>query len=405
MAPLPSTFHITQVVQEFSRAGGVETVAYELHRNWEAAGIACDILAATIAPDVDPAVPVRFALPPGLSNRIPTRGRWRYLGRSALVPSFTLAATAALRLGRRRGGWAENAVILSHGDSLVADVIVLHAINAASLAQKRRDGQWRWALNPMHLWVKGRDRVMLSGQRARRYVAVSRRVRDELVDYHHVSPDRIVVIPNGTDLDRYTPDGPGAGLRAQFGIPEASPLLLFVGHEFARKGLSFLIASLTQPGCGEAHVVAVGDGDAAAYASLAEASGVGDRVHFTGPRSDMPTLYRDADAFVFPTAYETFSLVCLEAMACGVPVFATPVGGVEDYLQDGHNGRVISRDGSAIAGVLGPLLADKTALHRLGQGARATALDYSWQHVATRYSEMLKEVWGEKYATSRPPSA
>ncbi len=399
----PPSFRITQVVQEFSRAGGVETVAFELHRCWQAAGVPSDILAATIDPDLADTAPVRFALPPRISRRISTRGRWRYLGRSALVPSFTLAAWAAIRLGQRPGGWAENTVILSHGDSLVADVIVLHAINAASLAQKRRDGQWRWTLNPIHLWVEGRDRVMLRGQRARRYVAVSRRVRDELVSYHGVPADRIVVIPNGADLERYTPDGPGAGLRAQFSIPAASPLLLFAGHEFARKGLSFLIAALTQPGCSEAHVVAVGDGDIAAYASLAEASGVAERVHFTGQRNDMPQIYRDADAFVLPTAYETFSLVCLEAMACGVPVFATPVGGVEDYLQDGQNGRVIPRDGAVIASVLGPLLANKAALAQLSAGARATASGYGWQDVAKRYRDLLWEVWGEKNGAAQSP--
>ena len=58
----------------------------------------------------------------------------------------------------------------------------------------------------------------------------------------------------------------------------------------------------------------------------------------------MTAFYSAADAFLLPSAYETFSLVCMEAMACGVPVFATLVGGIEDYLQDGVNGMAVPRD-------------------------------------------------------------
>ncbi len=292
---LPPGLRVVQVVQEFSREGGAETVAFELQRCWAAAGMPTEVLAATIGRGLDPAAagPVRFALPRSLAARIPTRGRWRYAGRSLLVPGFTLAASALLRRGQRRGGWAEGAVVLSHGDCFVADVIVLHAVNAANLAQKRRDGQWRWALNPMHLWVEGRDRRMLRGLRARRYVAVSRRVVDELALHHGVPRERVRVIPNGTDIERFTPDGTRGAVRAEFAIPDTAPLLLFVGHEFDRKGLAHAILALNEPGCGAAHLLAVGAGDAAAYARFAHAAGVAARVHFAGPRRDLPDVYRD----------------------------------------------------------------------------------------------------------------
>lgn len=401
---VPDGFRIVQVVQEFSRAGGVETVAAELQQCWDEAGVPSDVLAATIGADISEhaARRVRRALPRQITSGIPTRGRWRYIGRSAMVPAFTIAASAELRRARKRGGWADGGVVLSHGDSLVADVIVLHAVNAASLAQKRRDGEWRWALNPMHLWVRGRDRWMLDGARARRYVAVSRRVEDELVEHHHVPRDRITVIPNGIDLARFSPAGPTAGLRGQFGIQDGSPLLLFAGHEFGRKGLAHLIGALKQPGCEAAHVVAVGDGECAAFAQMAAAAGVGDRVHFTGARNDLPALYREADAFVLPTAYETFSLVCMEAMACGVPVVATAVGGIEDYLRDGVNGVTITRDGASVGAAVGRLLSDSDGLRRLGDGARTTALGFAWSHAARRYRDLLVEVWLEKY---RDPTA
>lgn len=395
----PADFRIVQAVQEFSRAGGTETVAFELQRAWEADGTPSSVLAAVIGPDIPAAarMRVRFALPT-LLQHIPTRGRWRHIGRSMLVPAYTVAASIMLRRDQRGSGGTDKPVVLSHGDSLVADVVVLHAVNAANLAQKRLDREWRWMFNPLHFWVGARDRLMLRGLRARRYVAVSNRVVSELERFHGIPRDRISVIPNGTDIARFSPDGPVAGLREACGIGVGDTMLLFVGHEFDRKGLKYAIAALCHPGCAQAHLVAVGAGDIARYTAMANAMGVGKRVHFAGPRNDLPAIYREADAFVFPTAYETFSLVCMEAMACGVPIFATRVGGIEDYLEDGVNGHAIERDGAMIAAVLGPALADPVARAQLRDGARRTALGYGWDVVARRYRALLLQVWLEKRA-------
>ena len=213
----PAGFQIVQAVQEFSRAGGTETVAFELQQAWEADGTHASVLAAIVGPDVPAAARtrIRFALPT-IPQRIPTRGRWRHAGRSALIPAYTIAASIALRRGLRNAGWAQDAVVLSHDDSFVADVVVLHAVNAANLAQKRLDKEWRWALNPLHLWVGARDRLMLRGLRARRYVAVSNRVVGELERFHGVPRDRIAVIANGTDivLSRRTGLAPDYGMRS-----------------------------------------------------------------------------------------------------------------------------------------------------------------------------------------------
>jgi UDP-glucose:(heptosyl)LPS alpha-1,3-glucosyltransferase len=187
-------------------------------------------------------------------------------------------------------------------------------------------------------------------------------------------------------------------LRQAFDIGPENNLLLFVGHEFDRKGLAYLIGALRHPGCETAHVVAVGAGDEGRYGAIAESMGVRDRVHFAGPRRDLPEIYRDADAFVFPTSYETFSLVCMEAMASGVPVFATRVGGIEDYLEDGVNGFAIERDPAAIAAIVGATLADKPLLLRLREGARTTSLRFGWETVAALYRDLLTQVWREKIA-------
>jgi UDP-glucose:(heptosyl)LPS alpha-1,3-glucosyltransferase len=201
---------------------------------------------------------------------------------------------------------------------------------------------------------------------------------------------RIRVIPNGIDLDRFR-RVPGARLtiRQEFNIPADAKLLLFAGHEFRRKGLAYAIGALERLGP-DVWMLVVGSDNSAPYRKLA--SKAANRLIFAGARTDMPALYAAADAFVLPTAYETFSLVCMEAMACSVPVFATPVGGIEDYLIDGLNGFQIRMDSEDIASKIAHAFADSDSMIRMREGARATALNYGWDHVCLKYVELLKEV-------------
>ena len=88
----------------------------------------------------------------------------------------------------------------------------------------------------------------------------------------------------------------------------------------------------------------------------------------------------------------------MEALACGTPIFATLVGGIEEYLESGVNGYAITRDPDDIAQQLRPVLDNPDLLNRLRLGARATAERYSWTRVAVRYRELLETVWREKEA-------
>ncbi len=387
-------FRVVQAVQEFSTEGGVETVAFELAKAWDRAGVPNSVLASA-AGSTDGTSKELERVAPWLT-RIPTRGAMRHLGRLLVVPLFTAAVTLALRKHR-------DAVIVSHGDSLTGDVLVVHAVNAVSLDEKKRSGNWTWLLNPIHLWVALRDRFMIGGRRYRKYVAVSPRVAAELETYYNVPPQLIAVIPNGIDLGKFKPN-PAAGqaIRDEFGIPHEARLLLFVGHEFGRKGLAFAIEALKQLE-DDVCLLAVGSDNPAPYRRLLPN---GDkRLFFAGARRDLPAFYAAADAFVLPTAYETFSLVCMEALASGVPVLATKVGGIEDYLQDGFNGYGIERDPTDIAAKVRTLLGDAARLAALKQGARATAKRFDWIAVAARYTALLKEIWDEKNRSRTAASA
>ena len=91
----------------------------------------------------------------------------------------------------------------------------------------------------------------------------------------------------------------------------------------------------------------------------------------------------------------------MEALACGVPIFATRAGGIEEYMQDGVNGFGITRDAADIAAKLRPVLEDPALLARLREGARATAQDFGWPAIAARYEALLREVWLERSAKAQ----
>jgi UDP-glucose:(heptosyl)LPS alpha-1,3-glucosyltransferase len=281
----------------------------------------------------------------------------------------------------------------------------VHAVNRASLAEKRRAGYYGWLFNPSNLWVSWRDRWMLRGGRYRRIVAISERVRAQVKEHYNVPDDHIVTIPNGINLSRFDPRNASARaeVRRSFGVSEDVPLVLFVGSQYRLKGLEFAIRALAEMNT-RAILLVVGGDSVASFKRLAEQLGVSERVIFAGSRNDLPKIYPAADALVLPTLYETFALVCIEAMASGLPVLACPVGGIEDYLRDGENGLLIKREAHDVAGKLDRLLNDTVLQQRLRDGGLATAKEYAWEKIAKQYLSLFAELMAERARESRQPA-
>jgi UDP-glucose:(heptosyl)LPS alpha-1,3-glucosyltransferase len=270
-------------------------------------------------------------------------------------------------------------------------------VNRASLAEKKRAGYYGWLLNPSNLWVTWRDWWMLRRGRYRRIVAISERVRAQLKEHYNVPEDRIVTIPNGINLSRFDPSNISArkAVREHFDIPQDAGLVLFVGSQYRLKGLEFAIRALAEMKT-EAFLLVVGGDKVAPFKRLAEQLNLADRVIFAGSRNDLPNIYPAADAFVLPTLYETFALVCIEAMASGLPVLACPVGGIEDYLRDGENGFHIQREPEEIAAKLDLVLNDPQLRKHLSEGGLATARNYAWHKIAKQYLNLFNDVLAEK---------
>ena len=137
-------------------------------------------------------------------------------------------------------------------------------------------------------------------------------------------------------------------IRVKYEINADEIVLMFFGHEFRKKGLEFVIRALPLVKEDVKSLIA-GRDNPTYYKRLALKFGVLDKVIFAGFVSGISEYFAAFDIFVFPTAYEVFSLVTLEAVASGLPILATKVNGTEELIKEGYNGFFIRRDPNDIA--------------------------------------------------------
>jgi UDP-glucose:(heptosyl)LPS alpha-1,3-glucosyltransferase len=222
-------------------------------------------------------------------------------------------------------------------------------------------------------------------------VGPSRGVVDELAEHFPAAGRQARVIHNGIDLQRFVLSRPSdvEACRREVRIPVEGLAAVFVGGDWRRKGLDKAIRALASaPGW---YLLVVGEGDRNEFHALAARSGVGGRVRFLGRRRDVERIYAASDAFVFPSAYETFSLVTFEAAASGLPLLVSKISGIEELVVDGENGWFVSSS-EDISRCLTLLGEDPTHRAQMGAKARASAAPYSSLCMARSYASLYSEL-------------
>jgi len=233
------------------------------------------------------------------------------------------------------------------------------------------------------------DRVLVNAQA----------VRDVLVDAGY-DPKRITIIRNGIDVDRFNGLPSDPGVRASLGLPGAGPLVAVFARLNRLKGLEYFLdaAALLVNRFEHARFLIVGDSISSEYREelemRARALGLGERIVFAGFRDEIPQLLSEVTISVLPSLSEGLSNVVLEAMAAGVPVVATAVGGTKELIEDGVSGLLVPpRDASALAQAIGSLLADPERGARIGRAGREAARERFSLQSTVEQTERLYEGW------------
>ncbi|MCK9686365.1 TIGR03088 family PEP-CTERM/XrtA system glycosyltransferase [Scleromatobacter humisilvae] len=217
-----------------------------------------------------------------------------------------------------------------------------------------------------------------------RYVTVSRSLRDYLVERVGIRPERITTICNGVDTDKFHPAErkPMALLPASL-QGEGRVVIGTVGRLQPVKDQQALLRAFAElvgeggPGAASARLLIVGNGPLReALERQAQALGIAHLTTFAGDRSDVAQLLQCMDVFVLPSLAEGISNTVLEAMATGLPVLATRVGGNVELVQDGGNGALFDvGDVAALKRLLAAYLADPDTRRRHGERSRELAVE------------------------------
>ena len=279
---------------------------------------------------------------------------------------------------------ANGAITSAPGDvNMVSFVHQAWLRSPVHISRIRRDfyGLYQWLYTALNVHL---EKKAIS--QAKVVVAVSDRVRKELVDIG-IPNESIQVQFCGVGLQEFFP---GDADRRKLGLPEQVPLALFAGDiRINRKNLDTVLHALVQ--VPDLHLAVVGTTEGSPYPQLVAQLELSERVHFLGYRRDVSELMRAVDFFVFPSRYEPFGLVVIEAMASGLPVITATTTGAAELITP-ESGVVLSdsEDSQGLAQAMSSLKSDAELRQRMGQAARSIAEQHSWTSMAQRYVDVFE---------------
>jgi sugar transferase (PEP-CTERM/EpsH1 system associated) len=239
-------------------------------------------------------------------------------------------------------------------------------------------------------------------RRVHKVLCVSQAHRQRLAEAVGFPSDRLMPILNGVDINAFTPrPADKEAIRADMGL-ELDPLYIgTVGNLRPVKNQTLLLQAAQQV-CAKHHqvrVVIIGDGPLREQLMrTAEELGIHKQVRLLGARAEIPDLLNALDIFVLPSLSEGLPMSILEAMACGLPVVATSVGGVPEVVVDGETGLLVpSQDVWQLVGALETLVQQATTRLKLGQQGRQRAVEYfSLPRMVHEYQTLYESLWRQQ---------
>jgi len=287
---------------------------------------------------------------------------------------------------------ADYDIVFSHQPLSQQDVTFSGCHRAWLEQRKRYLPAWKRLtplLNLMHPITLGLESRALSPERTGLVIAHSEFVKREIIRQYGFPAERIRVVHNGINWQRFSTIARSSRIGERF-------VLLYAGSGFERKGLGYCIRALAKlPKSTD--LLVVGNGRFAPYKKLAEKLGVGDQVKYLGTTSRIEEVYARADLLVHPAIYEPFGLVCVEALASGLPVVTSRFTGAAEILTPGVDGAVVDdpSDSEALANAIRDFL-DYQRLAAASIAARKKAQSFSLEIAIEKILDVLQSAYEMK---------
>jgi UDP-glucose:(heptosyl)LPS alpha-1,3-glucosyltransferase len=276
-------------------------------------------------------------------------------------------------------------------------VLWVQAVHAEWLKISGRQRSWKGRLkqrlNPFHPFILRLERQYYGGRQYRKLLALTPRVREEIIEHYGVPAADIAILPNGYNPQEFNPQRRVAlrnEVRAELGYVPSDRVLIFVANELERKGFFPLVEALARLKDASIKLLVVGRVSLEPHQSLLERLGLKASVRCVGPSADVGRYYAAADLFVLPTYYEAWGLVIVEALAMGLPVVTSRLAGAAIAVVEERTGLLVDdpQDAAEIA-----LKIDR----QLRAGAvsdeeiSGTVQEYRWDRVLVEYERILQE--------------
>ena len=261
----------------------------------------------------------------------------------------------------------------------------------------------RRTISPAH-WVSRYVEGLGYKKGNHRFVmAVSEKVKRDILNVYNVPPDSVRVIHNGVDLSVFHPDSLGGDrgtIRGRYRIGDGEILLLFVATNFPLKGLEYLLKGMAKINRDDLKLLIVGGGNKRPFEAIVDNLKLKGRVIFAGKQGDLLPFYHGADILVHPTVYDPFANVCLEAMASGLPVITSRINGFSDIVADKENALLLNdpTDETEIAENIAYLLDKSKRLDMREKGielSKQYTIDTHVDKVLSLYQEIVDLKRGE----------
>ncbi len=236
---------------------------------------------------------------------------------------------------------------------------------------------------------------------ANKIIVTSGSLKSEIQGHFNLPQEKIEIIPNGIDLEKYNASVDRVAVRSRYGVHPHEKLVLCIGRLVPQKGIEYLIRTVPRIAgrYPEARFIIVGEGWLRGHLEyVARSTGHQWKITFTGwiPDQELVALLNSADVLVVPSIYEPFGIVALEGMAAGIPVVASDIGGLAEVVEHERTGILAySKNPESIAWAVDRVLSDPSHSKWLVQNAQEMVQKtYSWEAIAKRTVEVYKEVVG-----------
>jgi UDP-glucose:(heptosyl)LPS alpha-1,3-glucosyltransferase len=306
---------------------------------------------------------------------------------------------------RKRIQTAEYAIVHSMERILAQDIYrVSDGINPVLLRCRYGNPVLRLykSITPRRLAISFLERKIFQAGGCRLAMTNSKLIKSHLERFYGMSPDRIAVIYNGVDTGRFNTEVRARyrqAIRDRLAYTQRDIVMVFVSNNFKLKGLSSVIRAMHLLRDRKFRLLVVGNDDPRPYRDLIDRLSLPESIRFLGAQRSIEKIYACGDMFILPTAYEPFANVCLEAMACGLPVITTASNGASEIITPGKSGYVLDTDSPEASAEKIAGLETEISRSEMGRQAAETAVSFTWEN---HLSALLK-LYQNLERKPRPP--